>query len=173
MADGKRHAEAYRQGLLFSCAVCLPLAVFVDRSAIFGPLGALGGMLIDPDLSDQHNITTHTEQRMWRISPLLGYLFQVYWYPLSILINHRAWISHLPVIGTTMRIVYMFGPPLAYILVYWYGYSFDPVGWVMHLWVNRANYHALGWMYLFWAYQDFLHLKLDGFKVTTLGRRGR
>lgn len=173
MASGKVHAQAYRRGLLFSIAASLVLAGFVDPAAIWGPLGAIGGMLIDPDLSDQHNITTHTEQRMWRISPLLGYVFQVYWYPLSILIKHRAWISHWPVVGTTIRILYMFGPALSYVLVYGYGHRFDPVGWVLYVWAKREDYHWLGWTYFWWAWQDFIHFKLDGFRATTIGRKGR
>lgn len=173
MASGKVHAIAYRKGIVLSIVASLVLAGFVDPAAIYGPLGALGGMLVDPDLSDQHNITTHTEHRMWRISPLVGYVFQVYWYPLSILIRHRSWLSHWPLVGTTLRIVYLFGPPLSCILVYWYGYPFDPLGWAQYIWSHRESYRGLGWMYVWWSYQDFVHFRLDGFRATRIGRNRR
>lgn len=170
MADGKRHAQAYRRGLLFSVGASAVLAAFLDPAALYGPLGALGGMLVDPDLSDQHDITTHTERRMWRLSPLVGYLFQVYWYPLALLIRHRAWVSHWPIVGTTLRIVYLFGPPLAYVLVFLYGLPFDPLGWAAYVWARWADFHWLGWVFFWWVYQDFVHFRLDGFRARRLGR---
>jgi uncharacterized metal-binding protein len=161
MADGKTHAAAYRKGVIFSVVVSLALAITVDPFAIAGPLGAIGGMLIDPDLSDQHQVTTYTEHRLWRFFPPLGFIFQCYWFPPALLIPHRSWISHWPIVGTTWRILYQFGPLLAYILVYGYGLAFDPLGWLLWLIQHWDEYRWLGWVYLWWVYQDFVHLKLD------------
>ena len=165
MADGKRHAATYRQGLLLSCIVSLILALLIEPSAIVGPLGALGGMIMDPDLADMHDKTTYAEQRMWRISPIVGFLFQVYWYPLALLIPHRSWLSHLPPFSTALRMIYAFFPLVALVLVYGYGYTFDPFVWLVWMVRNRGSLHWLFWIFVWWAYQDVSHLKLDRFLI--------
>lgn len=152
MATGKQHAQAARKVIKISVFISLLLTLLFDLHAIAGPVGAICGWLIDPDL-DHHHITSRSERRIWNVNPVLGYLWEVFWYPMARAIPHRHWLSHLPPIGTFVRLGYMVGPWL------WrYRTEIDfAYCWMDHRW-------AL-WILFWWVYQDYVHFALDGYKV--------
>jgi uncharacterized metal-binding protein len=133
--------------------VCLSGAVYAvlywqTQVAIGLALGGLGGLLITPDID--HFKRTHEEYRIyWHLGPLAGKLWQAYWSPYSIFIPHRHWLSHFPVVGTALRILYL-GIPL-WIAVYVLDVSIPD--W-------RQAYVSA---FVAWAVQDFFHWVFDGF----------
>jgi hypothetical protein len=119
-------------------------------------IGGICGLFIDPDL-DQRT-TTRAENRMYRINPLLGAVFHIYWIPYSLL-PHRSVLTHggfppfgwvtMALIATPLRILYTFcwaiipvvklpelsgwlvGVPVAFwVSVYVGWYSQDVVHWL-------------------------------------------
>jgi len=82
-------------------------------------LGCLLGIILSPDLDIDSK--TDSELLMGHI-PIIGTLFYWYWLPYALLIPHRHFISHSPVIGTLIRIAYFIIPAL---LLCWY------LGWAV------------------------------------------
>lgn len=159
MATGATHARNARRVIWLSIPVSLAIALRFDAQAIAGIGGAVAGWLIEPDM-DLHNITTRSERRMHRVSPLLGWVWEVYWYPYARAIPHRSPLSHLPPLCTLIRIAYI-------LLTIWlglrvWGASFDALTWLLDNWHSaRWAYWALAW----WIVQDFVHLAADGWRV--------
>lgn len=128
MADGKTHQRGYMWGLaaLAATGAILLYDGSIQPQDAAGLLaGGVVGMLIDPDVRDQHNITTRGERRIWKfpiVGPLTGYIFQVYWYPLALLIPHRSFLSHLPVVATAIAAAWLILPPAA---VFYYVNGFN------------------------------------------------
>lgn len=168
MADGKTHQRGYVLGL----AALAAAGAYLLYEGSIGPdeaagllVGGVVGMLIDPDVRDQHNITTRGERRIWGVpllGPIIGYVFQVYWYPLALLIPHRSFLSHLPVIATAIAAAWLILPPAAvvYYLNNWnLSLPFRDWLWMQYQpWVLPA--------FIGWCVQDAVHLALDGGKFT-------
>jgi uncharacterized metal-binding protein len=69
--------------------------------------GALTGLLLSPDLDvDNGNISDAIIRR--RLGCVIESLWHFYWSPYAKIIPHRGWLSHTPVVGTTIRVVYAF-----------------------------------------------------------------
>lgn len=69
-------------------------------------LGCAAGLLATPDLDvDKGNISDTYLRRMF---PPAQWLWRTIWTPYSRLIPHRSPISHAPILGTVLRIGYIF-----------------------------------------------------------------
>lgn len=170
MSSGKEHAVGYRVGIVMaSCAAVYVVGNGAPVESGMGLfVGALVGSVIDPDLRDMHNITTRNERRMYAIpfiGPVVGFLWQVYWYPMSRLIEHRSIFSHLPVFATAIAAAYVVVPPT---LIFWLFFSYDKslVGYFSWL---AVLYQPWMWM-LFWGWvlQDTIHFIQDGGNIKWL-----
>jgi len=73
------------------------------------PLGILFGVFMDPDLDLPGK--TMSEARMRQVNPVLGQLWYWFWWPYAKMSHHRG-ISHVPVLGTGIRVVYLLWVPL-------------------------------------------------------------
>ncbi|WP_320663608.1 metal-binding protein [Prochlorococcus sp. MIT 1223] len=96
MASGKEHDRAIKLwilpfGLLAAVIYNLQIAF------IFSFAFAVGGLWLSPDL----DIISKPLKR-W------GFL-QVLWWPYRKIIPHRSNLSHSPIIGTTIRLIYLVG----------------------------------------------------------------
>lgn len=56
-------------------------------------LGSILCVWVNPDL----DVAERRRQGMWRL----------YWYPYGKAVPHRHWISHMPIIGTAVRLIYL------------------------------------------------------------------
>lgn len=121
--------------------------------------GALLGTLITPDADLES--TTHSEALL-RSIPLVGILFQIFWYPYALLHRHRG-VSHWPLIGTTSRVLYSLA--LTYLGAALLTGLLPPTGPEPARWLAdwRTLAHALTnvWLLAAWLVQDVLHLVLD------------
>ncbi len=67
--------------------------------------GCAAGILLTPDL----DVIGTRADRIVRdeLGLFLAIIWGLLWYPYSRLIPHRHWISHSPIIGTMIRLIYM------------------------------------------------------------------
>lgn len=111
--------------------------------------GVLAGLVLTPDLDiDEGCISDRYVRRS--VGPIGGGLWALYWMPYSRLIPHRSPLSHLPVLGTAIRLVYAGALPVAIYSVMHGALALPPIP----LWV-------LGWFALGLACADTLHFLLD------------
>ena len=96
MASGIAHDKATKLGSLI-----FGILIGSFLGAKFGLLGAisfyLGGFYLSPDLD-----TESRPSKRWG-------LFKYLWLPYRKLIKHRSFLSHGPLIGTSLRIIYLLG----------------------------------------------------------------
>jgi len=102
MAPGKVHNAT-------SAVLALPLGIAVAalRDPIEGvgaALGCLSGILLTPDL-DQVAISISEWGMVKKLGPL-GFLWMAWWYFYARAIPHRSPLSHWPILGTALRLVY-------------------------------------------------------------------
>lgn len=96
VAGGLVGAIAYGAG--FSAAESL--ALLLGCSVV--------GSVVSPDLDvDAGNIS---DMRMRKFR--LGILWSVFWSPYRLRIKHRSVLSHAPIVGTLIRILYVLFPPI-------------------------------------------------------------
>jgi len=92
-------------------AVAIPMVlVYTGRSwteAGAVAAGCLVGVVITPDLDVRHQVRSHEVIRRAG-GCLAGALWSLLWWPYSRLIPyHRHWLSHTPIIGTSLRAAYI------------------------------------------------------------------
>ncbi len=94
MASGIKHERATK---FWAIPFGLALTVLSGpKTGIFGAFAFLiGGFWLSPDLD-----TPSLPQKRWGI-------FKILWWPYQKLIPHRSIISHGPIIGTTLRLLYI------------------------------------------------------------------
>lgn len=88
--------------------------------------GALAGLVLSPDLDVDHGfIGLRQIQKIWIIGRPLSIFWRAIWYPYAKLVSHRSWISHSPVVGTLIRLVYLGAvlSPIWYILSARHGFQ--------------------------------------------------
>lgn len=118
MADGKSHSSiSIGAAIGFGIGYASGYVVYPDEVPIVA-LGILAGTILTPDHDvDDYNISHHL------VSRIFGNLGKQYWYhlwrPYSLAIPHRSIISHLPILGTLYRLIYLLFPvtivPLSFI----------------------------------------------------------
>lgn len=73
--------------------------------------GALAGLVLTPDLDlDEGCIANDIVRRT--AGRKVERLWSLFWLPYSRLIRHRSHLSHLPLLGTALRLAYLLGLPL-------------------------------------------------------------
>jgi len=161
MSDGEVH-EKLAIPVLFLLIFISGIVSFYNFSLAIGLcLGAVSGFFIDPDL-DQRD-TTRAENRVYKISKILGLFFHAYWLPYSLL-PHRSILTHggrnkltgwitMMFIATPLRMFYahlwllpvfsistnlqefVFGIPVLYWLGLWLSWStLDNIHWLRDTW---------------------------------------
>lgn len=146
MADGFPHQEAASKAAVVITLASSVAAVAVHPVFMVAPVGAWAAVICTPDLD--HHAWTVDEQTIYRINPLLGWLWSAYWKPYEWLNPHRG-RSHTIPDGTLVRFLLLFWPLMLLSL------SLVPqVGpWVV-----------VAWALVFVAQMavDAVHLRLDG-----------
>ncbi len=107
MSTGKVHAIA----TAVTAGVAMPLITTVlnqpDEHALFFAGGCLAGILINPDLDNRRPVYSHAVVRR-SAGKAVAWLWQAFWWPYARLIPyHRHWLSHLPLLGTALRLLYL------------------------------------------------------------------
>jgi uncharacterized metal-binding protein len=104
MSDGKTHEG---DSIALSIAIGIIASLYMKSIVAGGwmALGALCGVYLTPDLDVDGWI--RSKRKVVNSFGLFGYLWFGYWYPYSRAIRHRHWISHMPVVGTAIRVLYV------------------------------------------------------------------
>lgn len=146
MANGIIH-RSYANGAAIIIGATATAAAIAIHPALLGvAVGGMVGKVCDPDLDLEQN-HTQSEQRIWKHSRALGFLWSLYWWPYAKLRPHRG-ISHTWPTGTLERFAYALWP----IIVLSWVYAPDGILW--------ACWWALVFVGL--SIQDCVHLWLDG-----------
>ena len=105
--------------------------------------GSTLGLLITPDYDFKQ---IYIKSIIGKI-PVLGVLWNVYWWPYAVLFKHRK-LSHNIIFGTLTRFIYLLLP--VFILYIYYIYP--------RITISVEN---ILWIYFFWYVQDLSHYILD------------
>ena len=114
MSSGRVHGQVTKT---ISPIVFIAIFAYTNNLilAVFGIVGCLLGLLIEPDLDIDHK--TMSERRMSDASPLYGRIWYVVWLPYALILPHRSFLSHWPILSTTIRYLYTCVPPITLLLV--------------------------------------------------------
>ncbi len=147
MASGQIHA---------GCSIALAAVSFGAIMGTLGDtkiasacaLGCLAGIFLTPDLDQETR--SRSESMLIRGTFGLGYLWLLLWFPYAKLIKHRSPLSHFPLLGTALRLIYL---ALWLCIPAYFGYRVSaptPEIWML-----------LGWGVVGLALSDFGHYVFD------------
>lgn len=93
--------------LATALGVIAPYAIVqLNGNPYYYVAGCLVGLLVMPDMDvNGGNISDFFIRKMSRLAQ--GF-WRAFWHPYAILVPHRHFISHFPVVGTALRIGYIF-----------------------------------------------------------------
>ncbi len=177
MPNGKTHAAAtvVASGAIgpiaFYCGIC-SIAQAVALS-----IGTMTGLLLTPDLDVRIGSRSFWLVRQ-SFGSFIGFAWQWFWQPYARLIpRHRHPLSHLPILGTFLRLVYLF---LVLGAAYWAArtlliFAFGSLAGTGIPWVDQLNSvlpdspglkEMLAWPYFWWGaaglmISDTLHTLMD------------
>lgn len=110
--------------------------------------GTLAGLILTPDLDvEGGSISNHHVKKS--AGCLVALIWRVFWWPYSRLIPHRSPLSHFPIIGTAIRLAYLFGLPALILYL---------LGHMIHLPPLPAWWR---WPVIVLALSDALHYCMD------------
>ena len=113
----------------------LPFSISIPVAA-----GCVSGIILSPDLDQEGK--THSENVIFRMLKPLGVVFFLYWYTYAVIMPHRHFLSHFPVVGTLGRLMYL--APLWWLLFWRVGLDVPGWGvwWVAGLMLSDAVHWA-------------------------------
>ena len=76
-----------------------------DANAAIAAAGVLSGVYLTPDLDVDNGIRSFTY-----MPKIITPVWRAFWYPYAKAIKHRSPLSHLPGLGTAIRVAYMATP---------------------------------------------------------------
>ncbi|MCA9052080.1 MAG: DUF2227 family putative metal-binding protein [Planctomycetaceae bacterium] len=109
MTTGRNHARITK---LLAIPAGL-VGMTMTQSPVIGicvTIGVLSGLNIEPDLDI--STLTHSERKLIYRHGLMGRLWSAYWYFYGLSFKHRSKWTHRPILGTALRLVYLFWLPL-------------------------------------------------------------
>lgn len=135
--------------------VAVGVAIVVTGAAFAEPLltplavGAWCGTFCDPDLD--HFVTTESERKVYRLNPLIGYIYQWYWTDYHLTHGHRGNGSHTWPKGTVVRFWYLLWAPVLVSLGWWLWQEW-PIGPLLLVWAG---------VFAGLSINDLVHIGLD------------
>lgn len=152
MPSGKTHATASGVLAAVTAAAIFPRLLYNDPVGIVTlPVGVLSGILLSPDLDvDGGNISNAIIRR--KVGTLAQWVWYAFWWPYSKVTTHRG-TSHMPVIGTVLRVLYLLAPIFT---------VFYLVGWGSTVRVIMES-NSFWWWFLGLTASDLLHEIMDAF----------
>jgi len=114
VASGKSHAAASIASAIVLSPIVASWKSDIPAGLMFA-VGNLCGVILSPDLDQQQK--TISEAIISRI-PIIGWLFWLYFLPYAWIFPHRSPLTHLPVLGTIIRLVYLIGPIFIFLFIF-------------------------------------------------------
>lgn len=114
-------------------------------------MGCLTGIMVMPDLDvDNGNISDTFIRKIFRPAQ---WLWRLFWTPYALAIPHRHYISHFPILGTILRIGYVFF--ILNLILFLLKLIWSLVDSVSFIWIwNWSFFFGL-------AHADFIHWAVD------------
>ena len=116
--------------------------------------GCLTGVFLTPDLDVDTGCYSMGVIRRLAGRPV-AWLWRAYWWPYAKCVHHRSVVSHMPIIGTAIRLLYLLAPVIA-------------VGWYAHWPLPTITPLAL-WFAVGLALSDLLHFLMDAVEWRRFG----
>jgi uncharacterized metal-binding protein len=154
MASGKTHA-----GITTAASGILAISMwkfgFTVETIRLAAMGCMSGIFLSPDMDVDAGFLGYAYIDRY-LGKIVGTIWRALWWPYAVLIPHRSWWSHAPIISTALR------------LAYWY--LIYLVGCILFKWpVWTPDLHH-GYLYAGLAVSDALHYITDIIS-TSLKRR--
>lgn len=104
MPGGRVHAAIT---IATASGVIAPYAIVnLDGNPYWYIAGCVVGLLVTPDLDiDKGNIS---DSFLRKVFPPIQWVWRTIWFPYAKLLPHRSPLSHFPILGTLLRIGYIF-----------------------------------------------------------------
>ena len=160
MASGKTHEKFSVAGLITLIAVtcfCF-FSLGYTHEILYAIPGGILAFLIDPDMLDQHNITTRGENRLYKfplVGFIIGYIVEILIFPLARIIPHRSMWSHFPLLCSALRMLYV---------CMWY-YIIHYIIYLGEFPILQFDYMQLLFFYLGGVWIDITHTTLDKWRI--------
>lgn len=119
--------------------------------AFVGALGVASGMSLTPDLDLYENVIKYFTIDKFLKRPLF-WLWVLYWLPYAKAVPHRSVWSHTPVLGTFLRLLYLFLPILVVLYM-----SVDTINIAILYTIIHFGY----WWVLGLTTADTIHIAMD------------
>lgn len=104
---------------IVSAVHTLALGIYIQEPGVVPiAFGCLAGIVLTPDLD-----MAETHKLSWNFKGL----WYLYWRPYSRAIPHRHFISHFPILGTAIRILYLLWWAIPFVA--FYGWQYELVRW--------------------------------------------
>lgn len=148
MASGTKHLTANVVGGLSIYALLNinSTTIYIDSTPIYIDSNMLGiGFILGTIITPDYDFNKIYVKKLIKKIPVLGFFWNLYWYPYSLLFKHRG-ISHNLILGTITRVIYLCLP---IILLYVLGY----------IYIQLSFYYI--YIIIGWYIQDFIHYILD------------
>lgn len=169
MPSGKVHTSIT---LALTSIEFLLLPFYPDPNNYFLAIGTFSGIFITPDHDiDAGNISFSLVRE--RLGDLPSLVWRTFWFPYAKMVSHRSVLSHGPVIGTVLRIVYLF-LILSLLLVMFLAFFFftgavaaKDTGSIFALYFEYARWVFIGPEFYYWfiglSIADIAHFLADNF----------
>lgn len=105
MSSGKQHWESNKR-LLVAGAVAVSITTMNPFYAFAWMCGVTTGMLVHPDWDINHR-TYPNRMVKNKFGSIIASIYWYVQYPYAMLIPHRSWVSHTPIVSTIIRMAYV------------------------------------------------------------------
>lgn len=117
MPGGKAHAFATVAATLATPWIVRGIGVDVTTAnTIAATVGCFSGLILTPDLDVNRGCRSIQTVRK-EAGEIAADIWEALWKPYALLVPHRSWLSHVPVVGTAIRLGYLYGILLLIYLV--------------------------------------------------------
>ena len=163
MASGKVH-NTVTVTAATATGIALYLTTTMPVIAILAVVvGCLMGIYLTPDLDMPTYNRTENKLRKSKFPPLaiLGQLYILYWLPYSWAIPHRSPVSHAPILGTVIRILYILAVTSFLLVLAGLPFSFVPSNAIFIFWAYISSSQYVGYGIAGLMISDTLHWVFD------------
>jgi uncharacterized metal-binding protein len=108
MPSGNVH-NAATTSIILSLGVVYALKVDTPLELAAVGVGAMANYFMSPDLDVDNGFQGFAKLRRFPIiGKVLAFVWRAVWWPYAIVVKHRSWVSHAPIISTLIRIGYLY-----------------------------------------------------------------
>ena len=151
--DGKAHKISNVAAMVAMTGSALAFSTFPVAGAVL--VGSYIGTVVTPD----YDLDNKLPRSLLTEIPIIRTLWRWFWLWYMKLVPHRSWVSHLPIISTFIRFLYMFlGISFLLLFVDW---GFGGIFVTINQYMTPDLFVLALIAFLAWCIQDLIHYILD------------